>query len=582
MKASSVNTIFMANHQTPELTKSELALSPFVEWETLLVSSVVSRKIQAIIQKISKVLAHKILLQRHLTKKAQTSWWQKDLYQDIDFEEMVADALQTRVKAKSLFATLISWFAEKKWIFFAAALALSFLSLPGLPPVMVRGETIALTSMGQSVVALLLMLIVFFITESVPIGAIIAIVYTWLVVIGFKPDGGEPLVSIFSSDAVFFIIGALMISQVLVKYRLHKRMLILIMKLVGSKTKNLVFGITAFSALASAFISEHTIAALMLPIGIAIVESFGGYKKVPNLAKLIMFSIGFGASIGGVGTPTGGGRNAIMIAFLKETTGEGISFGQWALMGLPFVILMIPLVTWLNLKFFKPEITDLKEGTDKIREEMNTTSMEAKDWFTITIFFIILGMWITFGHLGLGVIALLGALLYLLFNIIDWKEYEKINWGVVLLYTAAIGLGSALQDSGAANWLGGRLLQLTETIFPNPSFLTMAGMGMVTTGLLTQTMADGPTVAALGPIILKTAQLAGVSVVGVGIAVAMASSFAFMMIIGTPSNAIVASSGYLKAKDFLKVGFVLFIVSMVTLISLIAFYWMPVLGIGDG
>lgn len=109
-----------------------------------------------------------------------------------------------------------------------------------------------------------------------------------------------------------------MIAEVLVKYKLHKRILSFIIRMVGSKTRNIVFGIVTFCALTAAFISEHTVAALMLPVGIAFIQANGGFRKVPKLAKLLMLSIAFGSAIGGLASPSGGGRNVIMIGFFRD------------------------------------------------------------------------------------------------------------------------------------------------------------------------------------------------------------------------------------------------------------------------
>jgi len=192
-------------------------------------------------------------------------------------------------------------FIRKRYgIIITIIVAIFILSMPQPQPLEFAGKTIVLSLAGKRMLALLASLVVIFITEALPIGTTVGIVYAWIVFFGILPDGQAA--KLFSHDAAWFLVGALMIAQVLIKYGIHKRILFLIMKVVGSKTKYISLGIITFCALSAAFIAGHTIAALMLPIGLALIHVNGGFKSAPNLSKLFLFSIAFGCSIGGVGT----------------------------------------------------------------------------------------------------------------------------------------------------------------------------------------------------------------------------------------------------------------------------------------
>ncbi len=93
---------------------------------------------------------------------------------------------------------------------------------------------------------------------------------------------------------------------------------------------------------------------------------------------------------------------------------------------------------------------------------------------------------------------------------------------------------------------------------------------------MTNLMADGPAAAAVGPITLNMAAVAGPGTALIpfmGLATACASSFAYLLIIGTPPNAIVYASGYLEAKDFLRVGVLCVVIAFAVLLLLITFCW---------
>ncbi|MFH1428023.1 MAG: DASS family sodium-coupled anion symporter [Patescibacteria group bacterium] len=475
---------------------------------------------------------------------------------------------------------LLNIIKENKGIILAAIVAIVIILLPTPKPFWFGGKMIVLSQQAQIMLALLGALVIIFVTEALPIGATVFIVYVWAVFFGL----GEPkdIVKVFSHDAAWFLIGALMIAEVLIKYNLHKRILLGILKVVGSKVRNIVFGIVTFCALTASFIADHTIAAMMIPVVLAIVSLSGGYKRVPKLTHLLLFSVAYGVAIGGLATPSGGGRNVVMIGFLHDYFNVSINYGTWMLMGLPVTLILIPILVFWLLLIFKPEVKDLSEVIDKIKREVRMQSMSYKEWSTAIIFVIIVTLFIFNGHLGLGVIALFGALLFLIFRLADWGDYQKINWGIGLLYFGAVGLGSLLHSTGAAVWLAANIVSTVGSWFHLTEGLRLVALSVISTTVFTQIMADGPTVASLGPVFLEMAKLTVVDPVILGVSVAMASAFAFALLIGHPANAIIYGSGYLKAKDFIKAGLAMSVISVIVLLLVINFWW-KFIGIGiDG
>lgn len=472
---------------------------------------------------------------------------------------------------------ILTFFKKKIGLIIAAGIAITILISPQPGPIQFGEDTITLSPQGLKALALLAGLVVIFITEALPIGSIVAVVYAWIAFFNILPR--KEVASIFSHDAVWFLIGALMIAEVLVKYGIHKRILVIILKIVGPKPKYISLGIICFCAISSAFIAEHTIAALMLPIGLSLIHINGGFKNAPNLSKLFLFSIAFGCAIGGLSTPSGGGRNVIMIGFLEDLYGVRVSYGSWMVMALPITLILIPCVWFVLIKKFKPEIACLKGRSKEITKEMAMEPMKFKDWGVVAIFFLILFLYITKGELGIGMLALFGSLLFLIFGLASWKDYQNINWGIPLLYFGAIGLGTCLQQTGAATWLAAKSLAMVTHIVPFTGKMTVTAVGTFIMSAMTQIMSDGPCVATIGPVLLESARLSGVDPVFFGVACAISSAFAFMLIIGTPANVIVFSCGYLKPKDFLKTGFILYIIGLIVLLS-VCYFWWEILNVG--
>ena len=209
----------------------------------------------------------------------------------------------------------------------------------------------------------------------------------------------------------------------------------------------------------------------------------------------------------------------------------------------------------------------------------------------IIIFLVMLLGWITEKNilkdligvrLGIGVIAVAGAVAYLLAGVVNWRDYqEKVDWGVVWLYAGAIIFGRVLDETGTAYWLARSIVSGLAGIGLD-SGMALLGAGTAVTAGLTNLMADGPAAASVGPITLNMAAVSnpGTTLIPfMGLATAAASSFAYLLVIGTPPNAIVYSSGYLVAKDFLRVGILCLICAFIVLVLLSYFYW-PLVGFG--
>jgi len=435
-----------------------------------------------------------------------------------------------------------------------------------------------LTVEGKYALGLMGFVVVCFFTEAIPLPAVALIIGSYQVMMGITDFREVP--QTFMADAVAFIMGALMIGAVLVKHGIHNRIALIILRLSGTNVTRVSFGIVTFSALSAGFISEHATATIMLPVGMGIVGLSGGIDKVPRLGKMLMLAIAYGCVIGGLASPSGGARNALMIGYLQQFD-VTVTYGQWLMMAFPFTLIMIPIVViWLN-KCFKPELQDLGEAVEKIKSDMaKEGGLTTQGKMALGLFLTVLFFWITQSHhIGLGNIAVMGAIAGLILGLVDWKYIEQqTQWGVVLLYAGAISMGGMLEKTGAALWMAQKLLASAD-FFGITQGLPLIAITSTITSITTNLMADGPTVAVLGPILLKTAELSGTSPVALGVATSLSAAFAFLLIIGTPANAIVYGPGYLKASDYLKAGSVLFLISLLVLLLVMVAGWWQIIGV---
>ncbi|MBL6929210.1 MAG: DASS family sodium-coupled anion symporter [Rhodospirillales bacterium] len=467
---------------------------------------------------------------------------------------------------------------EKRWFFYALIVGAIMLQLP-LPEGLSREGMIVLT---MTAVATIL-----FVTEPIPLPTVaLLIVVGQVLLLGID---SSTVAKSLMTDSVLFIMGSLMLAVAVVKQKLDKRLAWLIVRMTGTRTWRVCFGISAVSGFLASFVGEHTVAAMMLPVGITLVTlTSEDPKKVRNLAVVLLLSISYGCSVAGIATPSGGARNAIMIGYWKEffydpTSPETwkylISYLRWMAYAYPMFVLQLPLVTAILLFSFKPEYRNLSRAVVKLRAQVESEGpMKTGDWVAIFIFILILIGWVfASGDVGMGTIAVFGAAAFLIAGLVRWEDVNSgVNWGVVLLYAAAISLGLQMKNTGAAQWVAESFLALLEPLGADSGYGLWAAVSILTT-TVTNTMSNGAAVAVLGPIVLKLAVVAEESPIILGFITAVSSAFAYLTVIGTPACTIVYASGYLKTTDFLSVGWKMVLMSTIVMLLVASVYW-PMIG----
>jgi len=440
----------------------------------------------------------------------------------------------------------------------------------------------------QVAVAMLVFVVFCFLTECIPLPGVAFCIGLILVFTGVVTR--KQVAMLYWSDACWFIMGSLMFAAAFVKTGVDKRMcLMMFRKLATPNVKWVTLIFFVIITPLAAFISDHALAAMFLPIGMLLYQNSltDEVPEDPELAKVLMIGIAMACNIGGPGAPSGGARNVIMMTYLNDMFGLDIGYFQWVTYCFPFLIVMIP-VTWFVLNWrFKPRIQSLAPAMSHLQREIGRMGpWNQKQIYALIIFLIMVFGWFTekafynMGiypvRLGIGVIAVAGAVAYLLAGVVNWRDYqEKVDWGVVWLYAGAIIFGRTLDGTGAAYWLARTII---ETLAPlgMDSGLPLMLINNGLTSCLTNLMADGPAAAAVGPISLNMAGLVhpgSTYLPFMAMGTAISSSFAYGLIIGTPPNAIVYASGYLEPKDYLRVGIPIWFMANIVLILLVAAYW---------
>ena len=458
-------------------------------------------------------------------------------------------------------SNVLFWVTRKKWLILAFLLSLSFFYFPSPD---------GLSYAGHRTLIIVLVTLILIISESIPLPAVAILILIMQVILGIA--SADEVASSFMSDAVFFIMGSLMLAVAIVSQGLDKRLALIVINFTGNKTWRISSGFIFISAILSSFIGEHTVGAMMLPVALALIRNTGlSTKKATNLSTLLLFSIAYGCSIGSIGTPSGGGRNVIMIGYLAEFGMAHISYLDWMKYTYPLLLLEIPFAALILWHTFTPTQKLMDSAVRKLKVKVAKNGKLTSDQIlAIIIFFITFLGWVFLSpYIGLGIVALCGVFLYLSFGLIDWQQINKnTNWAVILLFGAAISLGIQMKETGAALWIADQTLYYLQIVFKDLSVVRWF-TSVVITGLLTNLLSNAATVAVLGPIVLDM----GGDPITIGIMTSIASAFSYLTVVASPTCMIIHSTGLINSSDYLKAGWKLFVVSIILLLLVSKFYW---------
>ena len=368
----------------------------------------------------------------------------------------------------------------------------------------------------------------------------------------------------YGNKLVLLMLGGFMLSAAMEKSGVHKRIALGMVNLFGNGSgRRLVFGFMTASAVLSMWISNAATTLMLLPIAMAVVSQTTNRK----LQVALLLSIAYGASVGGVATPIGTPSNLVFMGIYKEATGMDIGFLDWMKMAAPVVFIMLPIVGfWLTRDIGSIEPIGLPSVGTWRKEESRTLlvfGMTALFWVTRQQPF---GGWVGFLE-GQGIllpyandasIAFIGVLFLFVLpsdkegKLLDWNTVTTIPWGVLILFAGGLCLASAFKSSGLSALLGNSMSSLGTF----PVLLSIASICLVLT-FLTEVTSNTATTTILLPILVIAANTANVEPKIFMIPATISASFAFMLPVATPPNAIVFSSGKFSVREMAKEGFIL-------------------------
>jgi len=414
--------------------------------------------------------------------------------------------------------------------------------------------------------------IVLWVSQLLPLSVTSLLGLALLPLLGVIP--ADQAYGMFGNAAVFFILGAFILATGVMKTGLSEHMALALLDRVGLGPRRLLLAMLLLPAFMAAFMPEHAVAAVMLPIAWEIVRSLK-LSAGDRYAQSLFLALAWGAIIGGVTTLLGGARGPLALALVQELTGQTFSFVDWTLAALPLVIALLLVAAAVLLLVTPVDGMDVHSARQRIEErQLELGKLSVQGLIMGLLLLITVLAWIFAGHkIGLAVIALISVVLMFTLRLVSWQEVESnVSWGVILMYGGAIAIGKALTVTGAATWLAATLIPA------GLSGLALLIVLALATLLLTEAVSNAAAVAILLPVAISAGVAAGCDPITVALAVGIVAGFAFMLPMGTPPNAMVYGTGYVTSAAMLSRGGIL-AVSALLLFVLVAWLWWPAVGI---
>lgn len=452
---------------------------------------------------------------------------------------------------------------------------------------------------AKIVAATALLMSIYWITEVIPLSvtSLIPLIIFPITGVVFSKDISQSYIN----STIFLFMGGFIIAIAMEKWNLHKRIAMVIISKIGGSPSMLILGFMISASFISMWISNTATAVMLLPIGISIIvklEEEFGKEKLTNFSKALMLAIAYSCSIGGIATIIGTPPNLVFMRIYKISfpNNPQIYFGDWMWFALPIAISMLFIVWVLLTKVFFRIDKNIFINKSTTKEEINKLGKISFEEKTVLIVFIITSLlWIFRGELNLGVVKIpgwsslfpqkdfiddgtvaifMGFLLFVLptndkeKKILDSSAIRKIPWDIILLFGGGFALAEGFVSSGLSKLIGQQFISFKGM---NVIFL-IASVSFALT-FLTELTSNTATAQITLPILASLAIELNINPLLIMLPATLSASFAFMLPVATPPNAIVFSSNRLKIYDMAKTGLAINFIGIIIVTGFIYFFF---------
>jgi len=392
----------------------------------------------------------------------------------------------------------------------------------------------------------------------------------------------------YSNPVVLLYIGGFLLGIAIERWGLSTRIAYGLVSRGGARPGLMLAGFIAAAAFLSMWISNTSTSLILTPLALSVAagSAIEG-REDPKFAAALVLAVAYAATIGGLATPIGTPPNGIALTQLR-LDGIEVSFGQWMAVGVPAVVVLLPMAWFILSRGLKVDAKGAEGAQARVRQELAKLGpLSQPEARVAMIFFLIAGFWmistliagwigatllgggrIDSGHVD-TIIATAGALLLFIVPagnghrrpLLVWADAQRIPWGILLLFGGGLALAAAADLSGLSPWLANGLGGLSSL---HPAIVIfLIGLLVI---VITEFASNIATISLMGPVLLSVAashpSLGAASFI---VPAAMAASMGFAMPVGSASNAIAYGTGKVKQADMIRRGLMMNFAALIVL-----------------
>ena len=434
-------------------------------------------------------------------------------------------------------------------------------------------------SPALAVAGLALLMAALWITEPIPIPVTSLLPIVLLPILGVMDI--RAATAPYGHPLIFLFMGGFILALAMQKSQLHKRIALNLLLRFGTNPTALVGGFMVTCACLSMWVTNTATTMMMLPIGLSVIQLFreknpNHERGVVNFSMALLLAIAYAATIGGLGTLIGTAPNAFMASFYEQRYGQEIDFLEWMKVGIPLMIIFLPITWFLLVKFLYPQTlsSSAEIKTYIITELHQLGAWSRHEKIVANIFLLTIALWVFKGFIlsilpfiqGLNdtSIALFAAIILFLIPVnakqgkfaMDWESCKQLPWGLFLLFGGGLSLAGAITKSGLSEQIGSLLGAFIDVLGGvELGALLVVAMIVALIIFLTEITSNTATTAAFLPVMVALAeQVAMEPPLLLLVPTTLAASCAFMLPVATPPNAVIYGSGLLRVEDMVRAG----------------------------
>jgi sodium-dependent dicarboxylate transporter 2/3/5 len=435
---------------------------------------------------------------------------------------------------------------------------------------------------AHSLLSVFVLVVVWWVTECIPIPITALLIPVFLTTFHICPVGEA--FAPFANPIIMLFLGSFVLARAMCVHGLDQKLAysVLSVKSIAAKKTRILFALGLTSMFLSLWISNTATTAMMYPIALGVLDALREKKeenKKTPFSVVLLLTLAYSASIGGIGTPIGSPPNLIAIGMLERLVDYRVTFIQWMIMGflvmLPMYLVLYFFMRWKTRKQMGKTVSELDPSS--FGEQANTRMTRAQKnvliAFSVTVFLwtfpgfvslvwgrnASLSIWFH-EHFPESVAALIGASLLFFLPVkpqqgqftLSLKEALRIDWGTLILFGGGLSLGFQMFETGLADAIGNFFISMGGD---SAGLTTITLLSITFSVFLTELTSNTASANMIIPIIIAISHAASINPIPPVLGAAIGCSFAFMLPVATPPNAIIYGSGMIRLPQMMRIGF---------------------------